>query len=181
MARGRRLSPRYCGFAGLDPARCPRQSCLMTKPYRALPPYDWPAVLRLIKTEFAYMNARIDPPSSMHRLTEADVARKAEQGEVWVIGSPPLACMFLTPQEDCLYLGKLAVRADQRGKGLARDLLAVAAARAKALGLLAVELETRIELVENQAAFQKMGFVEVGRTAHAGFDRPTSVTYRKSV
>lgn len=150
-------------------------------PYRALPPFDWSAILRLIRDEFAYMHARIDPPSSMHRLTEADIAAKAESGEVWLIGAPPVACMFLTLQSDSLYLGKLAVRADQRGKGLARALVGLAEGRARALGLPVVELETRIELVENQAAFLKMGFVEVGRKAHAGFDRPTSVTYRKLV
>jgi GNAT superfamily N-acetyltransferase len=153
----------------------------MMTAYRALPPVNCSAILRLIQTEFAYMAARIDPPSSMYRLTEADIAAKAESGEVWLIGSPPVACMFLTPQKDCLYLGKLAVRADQRGKGLARVLVAVAESRAKALGLPAVALETRIELVENQAAFQAMGFIEVARTAHAGYARPTSVSYRKPV
>jgi hypothetical protein len=38
-----------------------------------------------------------------------------------------------------------------------------------------------VELVENHAAFQALGFAETGRTAHSGFDRPTSITYRKSV
>ena len=49
------------------------------------------------------------------------------------------------------------------------------------LGLPVLELQTRVELVENQAAFLAMGFVEVGRTAHKGYDRPTSITYRRAV
>ena len=42
-----------------------------------------------------------------------------------------------------------------------------------------LELQTRIELTANQAAFRKLGFHETARTAHAGYDRPTSVTMRK--
>lgn len=150
-------------------------------PYRATAPFDWGSILRLIQTEFAYMAARIDPPSSMRRLTEADIAAKAASGEVWVVGSPPVACMFLTIQPDSLYLGKLAVSANERGKGLARALIAVAEARATALGLAAVELETRVELVENQAAFRALGFTETGRSAHPGYAQPTSISFRKVV
>ena len=150
-------------------------------PYRATAPFDWAAILHLIQTEFASMRGRIDPPSSMQRLTEADIAAKAESGEVWVVGSPPVACMFLTLQQDSLYLGKLAVSATHRGKGLARALIDVAETRAKALGLAAVELETRVELLENHAAFRALGFVEVGRSAHPGFAQPTSIRFRKAV
>lgn len=150
-------------------------------PYRVHAPYDCASLLQLIQAEFAYMDARIDPPSSMHRLTVADIVAKAESGEVWVIGTPAIACMFLTLQQDSLYLGKLAVSASQRGKGLARSLIAVAEARARDLQLPAVELETRIELLENQAAFRAMGFIETGRKSHAGFDRPTSVTFHKQL
>ncbi|MGV8952408.1 MAG: GNAT family N-acetyltransferase [Cypionkella sp.] len=148
-------------------------------PHRALPPYDWAALLALITAEFAYMECRIDPPSSLHRLTVADIADKAVAGEVWVLGAPPVACMFLTRQTDTLYLGKLAVRGDRRGRGLARKLVDHAAVRARDLGYAALELQTRVELLENQTAFRAMGFVETGRTAHVGFDRPT--TFRKPV
>lgn len=139
---------------------------------------DLAAVLRLIQAEFAFMDGRIDPPSSMHRLTTEDLAAAAE---VWAIGRPAIACMVLTPREDALYLGKLAVARDQRGRGLARRLADHACARARALGLPALELQTRVELVENQATFRALGFAETGRTAHPGFDRPTSITFRKSV
>lgn len=147
-------------------------------PYLVDSKSDFFEVLRLIRSEFAYMDGRIDPPSSMHRLTAEDLARS---GEVWAMGHPPVACMVLTPKDDFLYLGKLAVAGDQRGKGLARRLTDHAIARAQALGLPAVELQTRVELVENQDAFRALGFTETGRTAHPGHDRPTSVTFRKPV
>ena len=99
-------------------------------PFRAQAPYDWSAVLALIRAEFAYMDGVIDPPSSMHRLTVADIAVLSEKGEVWVIGDPPVACMFLTPKLDWLYLGKLAVSRQMRGQGLARKLVETALTRA---------------------------------------------------
>lgn len=150
-------------------------------PYQAVEPFDWAALLRLIQTEFAFMDGRIDPPSSMHRLTSADIARQAEEEEVWVLGDPVQACVFLTRKGDALYIGKLAVAGAMRGKGLARRLVDHAATRAKALGFDWLELQVRVELSENQAAFAAMGFAETGRTAHAGYDRPTSITMRRSV
>ncbi|WP_158967979.1 GNAT family N-acetyltransferase [Chachezhania sediminis] len=140
-----------------------------------------PDVLSLIQRSFAFMDARINPPSSMVRLTAADVARQCETGEVWIMGTPPVACVFLTLKPDCLYLGKLAVDASARGQGLARVLVDLAEERARDLGLPEVELQVRVELIENHAAFGKMGFVKVGETAHEGYDRPTSITMRKAV
>ena len=137
---------------------------------------DFGPVLRLIQSEFAYMEGRIDPPSSMRDLTEQALAAAPE---VWALGDPPVACMVLTPKDNFLYLGRLAVAARHRGQGLARRLVSHAETRAAALGLAGVELQTRVELIENQQAFRAMGFVETARTAHRGYARPTSITFRK--
>lgn len=149
--------------------------------HRVCPPYDWTALLRLIQTAFAYMDGRIAPPSSMHRLTAATLAATADPVEIWAIGQPPIACVVLTPRPDSLYIGKLAVAAAQRGRGHARSLIARAEASARARNLAWLELETRIELTENHALFRAMGFKEVGRSAHPGFTVPTSITFRRAV
>ena len=146
-------------------------------PFRATDPYDWAGLLALIHRAFAGMEGRIDPPSSLDRLTADDLAAR----EVWVIATPAEACMVLTPKPGRLYLGKLAVEPGLQGQGLGRALVRAAEQRALALGLAVVELETRVELVENHAIFGKLGFLEVGRKAHPGFDRPTSITFAKSV
>lgn len=142
---------------------------------RRAAPADLPATLALIQTAFAFMEGRIDPPSSMHRLTVDDLAKS----EVWVMGLLPLACIVLTPKTDALYLGKLAVALSERGKGHACTLIDIAEARARELGLPTLELQTRIELIENQRLFEAMGFTELARTAHEGYDHPTSITYRR--
>lgn len=147
-------------------------------PYQCLEPFDWSALLALIQAEFAFMDGRIDPPSSMHRLTAESLAAAPE---VWAIGTPPVACIVLTPRPEALYLGKLAVARSARGQGLARALIDQAEVRARALGLPALELQTRVELTENHSVFRALGFAETGRTAHPGFTRPTSVTFRRPV
>lgn len=150
-------------------------------PHHAQDPYDWHALLNLIRTAFAGMEGRITPPSSLHRLTPMAIARQARADEVWVIGTPAIACMFLTLQAESIYVGKLAVAPAHQGQGHARRLLDLAATRARALGLTAIELQTRIELVENHLVFQRLGFLQTAATAHPGFDRPTSLTFRKLV
>lgn len=138
-------------------------------------------ILVLLHLCFAYMEGRIDPPSSLHALTVADLVKHIERGEVWAVGSPPVACMFLTEKTDCLYLGKLAVHESQRGKGLARKLVSLAEDRARNLGKPYLELQTRIELVENHTAFAKLGFTRTATGTHPGFDRVTECTMRKRV
>ena len=150
-------------------------------PYRAGADTDWGAVLGLIREAFASMAGRIDPPSSMHDLTEAAVAAQAQSGEVWLIGTAPAACIFLSARPPALYIGKRAVAAALRRRGLAQALMAVADARARASGLPVLQLQTRIELVENHATFRAMGFHQTAATAHPGFDHPTSLTFERRV
>lgn len=150
-------------------------------PYQCVDPDDWPALLALIRAEFAFMDGRIDPPSSMHSLTAEAIASQSRTGEIWALGRPVIACVFLTQKPDALYIGKLAVAASHRGKGHARALIDLAETRARALGYAALELQTRVELIENQSVFQTLGFTESARTAHPGFDRATSITFRRPV
>ncbi len=138
----------------------------------------WDAVLALILDAFAFMEGRIDPPSSAHRLTVAEMAAQAGTGAVWAIEEQgrPVACLFAKPRGDALYLGKLAVARSHRNRGLAGILAAAAETEARARGLARLELETRVELTENHAAFARLGFAKTGETAHSGYDRPTSIT-----
>lgn len=148
-------------------------------PHQALDPYDWDAIHTLLTQEFAEMEGRIDPPSSLRDLTASGIAAQSRLGEVWVIGTPPLACIFLSPKPDALYLGKVAVATAKRGQGLARQLVDLAQSRAIAMGLRRLELQTRVELLENHATFRALGFLESGRTAHPGYSKATSITFAK--
>lgn len=135
-------------------------------------------VLPLLHRAFASMEGRIDPPSSLAALTPADLARQAETGEVWATGTPPVACLFLTWQPDSLYLHKLATDPAHRGRGHAARLIGLARRRAAARSRRWLTLSSRVELTETHAALAALGFTETARTAHPGFDRPTSITFR---
>ncbi|QRM53748.1 GNAT family N-acetyltransferase [Sinorhizobium sp. BG8] len=143
----------------------------------------WDDLLEMILASFAYMEGRIDPPSSALRLTPANLAEKAAREIAYVAleGHQILACVFLRPEADCLYIGKLAVAPDVQGRGIGRQLVAVAEEVARATRLPALRLETRIELVENHAAFAALGFVRTAENAHPGFSRATSVEMRKAI
>ena len=155
----------------------------MVEVRRTLPAHQNTAILELLHKCFAYMEGRIDPPSSLGKLTEADVSQQANSGHVLMIeeGGVPVACLFVTPREKHFYLGKLAVHPSHQRKGMARRLIDEAEALAKAKGATFLELQTRIELIENHEAFSRMGFRKVGETSHAGYGRPTSITMQRAV
>ena len=136
-------------------------------------------VLRLIQTSFAYMTGRIDPPSSMHQLTVSALAQMARDSSVLALGDPVAACLVAKPLPHALYLGKIAIASDLRGRGVLRALLGRSEELARSLSLSRLELQVRIELVENQKIFGKCGFVETARNAHPGYDRATEITMQK--
>jgi GNAT superfamily N-acetyltransferase len=125
------------------------------------------------------MTGRIDPPSSMHRLTVQDLSDKAHKSWVLALGDPVRACVVASPLPHVLYLGKMAVDASLRGQGVARELVAACADIARELGHDRLELQVRIELAENQKAFVKLGFVKVSENCHPGYDHVTEINMQE--
>lgn len=144
---------------------------------------DWSMVLALLHRAFAFMQDRIDPPSSLHHLSPNSLAKKAQK-EICLIARKddrPMGCLFCRPEANQLYIGKMAVEPKLQGQGVGRWLMQTAQDHARWSGLDTMVLETRIELTENHRAFARMGFRKIGETAHPGYDRPTSITMAKSI
>ncbi|MCC2098608.1 MAG: GNAT family N-acetyltransferase [Hyphomicrobiales bacterium] len=129
------------------------------------------------------MAERIDPPSSLLRMSAADLKQKSSDETLFLAmdGERIAGCAFVRLEEDCAYVGKLAVDADFRGQGLARRFVEAAEALALANDRHFLELQTRIELTENHATFARLGFVMTRENAHEGYDRPTNITMRRAL
>lgn len=142
---------------------------------------DWAGLLALILDSFAYMDGRIDPPSSALSLTQATLAQRARAEHLMLARDAEglAACVFCAALPDALYIGKLAVHPRAQRRGLGHALIEAAEAHARALTLPRLRLDTRIELTENHAAFARMGFAETGRRSHPGYDRPTTLVMEK--
>lgn len=144
---------------------------------------DWPGLLGLLRESFAYMDARIDPPSSPARMGVDEFRAKAAAETLIIATEGPIliGCAFADLRDECIYVGKVAVARSARGKGVARAMFAAAEDLARRHGRKFLELQTRVELVENHDAFGALGFEKVAETAHPGYSRPTSVTMRKRI
>ncbi|QCI63338.1 GNAT family N-acetyltransferase [Phreatobacter stygius] len=148
------------------------------------PDFDrWDDLLALIREAFAFMEGVVDPPSSAQQLTVEGLRDKAlaETGLVVFDGPRIIGCAFLAERQDHVYLGKLAVAKDYQGQGIGRALVRHAEGLAVRAGKPAIVLQTRIELTGNHAAFGRLGFIKTAETAHPGYDRPTSITMRKTL
>jgi ribosomal protein S18 acetylase RimI-like enzyme len=143
----------------------------------------WKELLSLILASFRYMNGVIDPSSSALRLTPESLKEKATHETVFFafLDGRMVGCVFLAEKDDHFYLGKLAVDAACQGRGIGRRLVEQAEAFVSTTAKPVIELQVRVELTGNQATFHRLGFRETGRTAHAGYDRPTSITMRKAL
>jgi N-acetylglutamate synthase-like GNAT family acetyltransferase len=144
---------------------------------------DWEALRELLARNFAYMEGRIFPPSSLNGMSAADLETRSH-GETLLLamaGEQIAGCAYLRFDPTSVYIGKLAIDAPFRSSGLARRILEEADVMAREAGKSRLVLQTRVELVENHEAFTRLGFSITTYTAHEGFERPTSVTMVRSV
>ena len=139
------------------------------------------AVAELIRAAFEEYRGRLAPESgALGETAETIAAAFADHAVIVAEAAGRLVgCVLATRQGDDLYLGRFAVHPDFRRYGIASRLLAEAERHARATGASALALGVRIALPDNFRYFAARGFREIGRTAHAGFDHPTSIAMAK--
>lgn len=151
---------------------------------RAATKADAPALAAIIAAAFAQYRGKLVPESSAFRETPEAVARQLADGSGAIVAErngEMIGCVMTEILDGDLYFGRLAVLPAARGTGLARRLIEAVEADARARGLPGVRLGVRIVLTGNQKLFNSMGYREISREAHPGFDHPTSINMRKAL
>ena len=153
-------------------------------------PGDAEALAGLIQGAFAEYGGRLVPPSAALDETPEGIAAElagaygAAIAELDVgAGGRGVAagCVLFRPEDDDLYFGRLSVLPPYRRAGIARVLVEYVEAETVRRGCPGVVLGVRIALPANQRFFATLGYVEVARHAHAGFDHDTWIEMRKAL
>ena len=144
---------------------------------------DTPAVAALIRGAFAAQSVVTDPlPSARLETAETVAAELATGGGACaVIGDRVVGSLLWHREPKGLYIGRLSVASDARGKRVARALIGAAEIACKAQGLNRLLLSTRLVLAANRRLFARRGFHETGQYAHPGYGHPTAVDMEKPV
>lgn len=151
---------------------------------------DAAATAALIRLAFAAQTVATDPPASARNETTASVsaslaskgpAVKERGGFAAWIGQTLAGCVLWQVQPRGLYLGRLAVHPNHRGKAIAPALINAVEAQAQHLALPRLLLSTRLALADNRRLFARCGFIETEQHAHPGYAHPTFVDMERWV
>lgn len=145
---------------------------------------DAPILAATIAAAFEQYRGKLVPESGAFRETAEAIATELQKGAGAIIAQRNgviLGCVMTKLEEGDLYLGRLSVLPTARGKGLAARLVEAVEDEARRRGLTGVRLGVRVVLTGNQRLFQSLGYREISRDAHEGFDHPTSINMRKAL
>jgi len=123
-----------------------------------------------VHAAYAHYVARIGkPPGPMLD----DYAARIAHGQAWVLEEAGriLGMLVLEAQTDGFLLDNIAVRPECQGGGHGRTLMAFAETEARRRGWREIRLYTHVLMTENQALYQRLGYVETGRVTEKGFER----------
>jgi GNAT superfamily N-acetyltransferase len=128
----------------------------------------------LLRSAFAAL-ADLDPPSGALVETVESLTRRlgvetlvTARDKARIVG-----CLFCTPRNQSLYLGRVAVDPAARRRGIGSALIEAASDEARQANLARLILGVRVALPENRRFFERCGFRAVGVGCHAGYSSPT--------
>jgi ribosomal protein S18 acetylase RimI-like enzyme len=145
---------------------------------------DATAIAATIAAAFLQYRGKLVPESNAFSETPEAIVEQLAAGSSVIVAERDgtmIGCVVAEPLEGDLYFGRLAVLPEARGLGLARRLIGAVEEEARRRGLPGVRLGVRIALTDNQRLFKSLGYREISREAHPGFDHPTSINMRKAL
>lgn len=132
---------------------------------------DAPAMAAIAEAAYSPYLERMDGlrPGPM----DTDYASAVAETEAWValLDDDVVGFVLLVEEADGVLLENVAVLPEHHGRGFGRALVEHAESRAHALGRTRITLYTHVTMVENQALYERSGYVETARTTEHGFTR----------
>lgn len=142
---------------------------------------DANTVLNVIHAAFEPYRGVLNPPSGAHKETQETIAQKIETGGGFIATLDDIVAgvVVYQPEETRLYLGRLAVLPEYRGKGIAHVLIAAVEELARQHGFPGVRLGVRVQLPQNRAFFERLGYQVTEYESHPGFTEYTFMNMEK--
>jgi N-acetylglutamate synthase-like GNAT family acetyltransferase len=141
------------------------------------------AIVALIHECFGEYRGKIVPESSALADTAAKIEAFFPDEHVAVAEQDGrlIGCITAVRKPGHVYLGRLAVLKPHRRAGIAASLIGSVEDFARRHGVSEIRLEVRIVFTGNQRLFQALGFREIAKHAHPGFDHPTYLEMAKTL
>lgn len=148
---------------------------------RAAVEADYPAALAVMQRAFAEYAEQLDPPSGVHHETVASLRERAGAGGLLLAeaGGVLVGMVLYRPEPAHLYLGRLSVLPEWRGRGIGHALIAAVEQHARGTGLTRIHLAVRLQLGAMRASYERLGYQVVAAHAHPGYSQPTFVSMEK--
>jgi ribosomal protein S18 acetylase RimI-like enzyme len=125
-------------------------------------------VHEIVQAAFAEYQSKLAAPPGALSDTPADAEHDISEGVVLVAwaGGEPVGTVRYRLEPDYLYIGRLAVLPDRRGKGIGQALMAYVEKLAPGLGRKRIHLGTRKSMPSNIAFYTAIGYRVDGEESH---------------
>ena len=137
---------------------------------------DAEAVYQVTKAAYEEYRGFLDPPSGVDKETLEAVESALHQGGavMALMDGIAVGAVRYEPRDGgSLYVGRLAVLPSHRRRGIGRALMAAAEERARRMGLSRIILGVRVQLPQNRAFYESLGYRADGHRSHPGYERAT--------
>jgi ribosomal protein S18 acetylase RimI-like enzyme len=133
-----------------------------------------PVVHGIVQAAFAEYQGKLAAPPGALSDTPADAEHDISEGVVLIAwaGGEPVGTVRYRLEPDYVYVGRLAVIPNHRGRGIGQSLMAHIEEMAPGLGRRRIQLGTRKSMPSNIAFYTAIGYEVAGEEPHpSGADR----------
>jgi GNAT superfamily N-acetyltransferase len=137
--------------------------------------WDAETVYQVTKAAYEEYRGFLDPPSGADKESLEAVESALHQGGAVLASIDGIAvgAVRYEPRDQSLYVGRLAVLPSHRRRGIGRALMATAEERARRMGLARIILGVLVQLPQNRAFYESLGYRADGHGSHPGYERAT--------